>query len=184
MEIWKNIKDYPNYMVSNLGRIKSLNYKRTGKEQILKQIKNSNGYLRVALSKNGNIKKYQIHRLVAEAFLPNPENKPCIDHINCNRSDNRVENLRWVTQKENNNNPLTIDKLNKNAHLKNKFGAEHPLSKPIIQFTKNGEFIRKWDSIRDVERELGINQGNISNCCKGKLKLTGGYIWSYANLKN
>ena len=180
-EIWRDIKDYPNYMVSNLGRVKSLCNNKTSKEKIIKPNKINSGYLRVALYKNGNIKKYLIHRLVAEAFIDNPNKLPCIDHINANKTDNRICNLQWCSHKENMNNPLTIDKMSKNAHLKNKFGAEHPLSKPIIQFTKNGEFIRKWDSAWDVLRELGINQGNICSCCKGKLKSAGGFKWQYAN---
>ena len=107
-EIWKPIKDYEGlYEVSNLGRVKSLNYRKTGKEKILKNMKNNNGYLVVGLTKNGKRKNYLIHRLVAEAFIPNTEGKPHIDHINTIKNDNSVENLRWVTNKENNNNPLT-----------------------------------------------------------------------------
>lgn len=162
-EIWKDIKDYPNYMVSNLGRVKSVNYNKTKKEKILKEIKIRNGYLYVNLCKNGKVKKHQVHRLVAQAFMPNPDNKPHIDHINTNRTDNRVENLRWCTNKENMNNPLTIIKI----------------SKPIIQFSKDGEFIKKWDCISEIQRELVINKGNICQCCKGNLKTAGGYIWRY-----
>ena len=114
-EIWKPIKDYEGlYEVSNLGRVKSLNYRKTGKEKILKNIECNNGYLKVGLIKFGKCKMCSIHRLVAEAFIPNPEDKPCIDHINTIKNDNRVENLRWVTHKENNNNPLTKKKYSEN----------------------------------------------------------------------
>lgn len=178
-EIWRDIKDYPNYMVSNLGRVKSVNYRRTGEEQILRQIKITNGYLQVGLYKNGNFKPHYVHRLVAEAFIPNPDNKSEIDHINANKTDNQVCNLQWCSHKENINNPLTIVKINKNAHLKNKFGIEHPKSKPIIQFSKDGEFIKKWNSGMDAQRELGLFCTSISACCKGKLKTAGGYIWRY-----
>ena len=110
-EIWKPIKDYEGlYEVSNLGRVKSLNYKRTGKEKILKNSE-CNGYLVVSLVKNGKLKQFYVHKLVAEACILNPENKPCIDHINTIRNDNRIENLRWVTYKENMNNELTKEKL-------------------------------------------------------------------------
>lgn len=109
-EIWKTIKDYPNYQVSNLGRVKSLNYLRTGKEKILRINKDKDGYFQITLSKNGKVKTHKIHRLVAEHFIPNPDNKPCIDHINTDRTDNNVENLRWTTQKENCNNPITKTK--------------------------------------------------------------------------
>ena len=113
-EIWKPIKDYEGlYEVSNLGRVKSLNYRKTGKEKILKNIE-CRGYLAVCLTKNGKQKLFKVHRLVAETFIPNPESKPCIDHINTIKNDNRVKNLRWVTHKENNNNPLTKKKYSEN----------------------------------------------------------------------
>ena len=123
-EIWKPIKDFEGYYeVSNIGRVRSLNYKRTGKGKILKNIEDYKGYLEVGLTKNGKRKQFRIHRLVAEAFIPNPENKPCIDHINTVKSDNRVENLRWVTYKENSNNEKTLEKFKgENHHF---FGKHH-----------------------------------------------------------
>ena len=123
-EIWKPIKDFEGYYeVSNIGRVRSLNYKRTGKEKILKNIEDYKGYLEVGLTKNGKRKQFKVHRLVAEAFIPNPENKPCIDHINTVKSDNRVENLRWVTYKENSNNEKTLEKFKgENHHF---FGKHH-----------------------------------------------------------
>ena len=123
-EIWKPIKDFEGYYeVSNMGRVRSLNYKRTGKEKILKNIGDYKGYLEIVLTKNGKQKQFKVHRLVAEAFIPNPENKPCIDHINTVKSDNRVENLRWVTYKENSNNEKTLEKFKgENHHF---FGKHH-----------------------------------------------------------
>ena len=110
IEIWKPIEGYDNYMVSNLGRVKSLNYRRTGKEQLLKNKIDKDGYFYVCLCKDGKTKAYKTHRLVASAFIPNTENKPCVDHINTDITDNRVDNLRWCTQKENCNNPITRTK--------------------------------------------------------------------------
>ena len=108
MEIWKDIEGYEGlYKISNLGRVKSLNYNNTGKERILKLGGNRGNYPQVELGKNGERRTCLVHRLVAEAFIPNPDNKPCVDHINTIKTDNRVENLRWVTRKENANNPLT-----------------------------------------------------------------------------
>lgn len=126
-EIWRPIKNYEGlYEVSNLGRVKSLNYRRTGKEEILKNTKNKNGYLVVCLFKNGNKKTFCIHRLVAEAFIPNPDNLPCVDHINTIKTKNEVTNLRWVTYEENNNNELTKEKHKGNTNsLGYKQSEEH-----------------------------------------------------------
>ena len=111
-EEWRPIKDYEGlYEVSNMGRVKSLKrcdaLGRKKEEKILSGRCNKYGYLRVNLYKNGIRKDFFIHRLVAEVFIPNPENKPDVDHINTIRTDNRDKNLRWVTPKENRNNELT-----------------------------------------------------------------------------
>lgn len=108
-EIWKNIEGYENYMVSNLGRVKSLNYNRTCQERILKPGKNK-GYLQVYLCKDGKIKRFYLHRLVAKVFIPNPENKPFINHRDETRSNNCVENLEWCTAKYNINYGTCIEK--------------------------------------------------------------------------
>ena len=113
-EIWKDIKNYEGlYQVSNFGRIKSLqrefynknqygiNSKRKTREIIKKQRLTQFGYNSIGLSKNGVEQKFQVHRIVAQAFIPNSENKPCVNHINCNKTDNRVENLEWCTYSEN-----------------------------------------------------------------------------------
>ena len=100
-EIWKDIEGYKGlYQVSNLGNVKSINYRRTGKERILKQMFNIDGYLKVALYKDGKMGWHMTHKLVAEAFIENQDNKPRIRHINALRADNRAENLCWATQKE------------------------------------------------------------------------------------
>jgi hypothetical protein len=98
MELWKEIEGFPGYMVSNLGRVKSLMY---GKEQILKPSFTEKKYLQVGLHKEKKRYCYRVHRLVIETFLPNPENKTEVDHINRNKQDNRIENLRWATHSEN-----------------------------------------------------------------------------------
>ena len=149
-EEWRAVKDYEGlYEVSNIGRIKSLNYNGTGKEGLLKQQSNHKGYKTVMLRKDNKGKTFKVHRLVAEAFIPNPENKPQIDHINCIRDDNRVENLRWVTGKENMENPLTKDKRKaiyseetKKKMSEAKKGKSHPVSeetKKKMSESKKGE---------------------------------------------
>ena len=124
-EIWKPIRDYEGlYEVSNLGGIKRLENDKNRKEKILKPYKNKLGYLCINLCRDNKVKQMYVHRLVAIAFIPNPENKPCIDHINTIPNDNRVENLRWVTYKENMNNELTKEKLSgeNSNNYGNRFG--------------------------------------------------------------
>lgn len=107
-EVWKDIEGYKGkYQVSNMGNVKSLNYRSTGQEKILKQIFNAVGYPQVGLYKDGKMKWHMTHKLVAQAFIDNPDNKPRISHINTIRADNRAENLCWASQKEISNNPIT-----------------------------------------------------------------------------
>ena len=199
-EIWKDIKGYEGiYQVSNLGRVRSLdriysnNHPLNG--VILKPYISNSGYLLVGLYKQQKRDRKLLHRLVAEAFIPNPENKPEIDHINTIKTDNTVflnedgsinyekTNLRWTTRKENINNPLTKTKMQINARKpsKGKYGKKHHRSKPIIQYDKEGNFIKEWECANDVERVLGISNKHIGSACLGKRKSCGGYIWKYKN---
>ena len=157
-EIWKPIKDFEGYYeVSNIGRVRSLNYKRTGKEKILKNIEDYKGYLEVGLTKNGKRKQFKVHRLVAEAFIPNPENKPCIDHINTVKSDNRVENLRWVTYKENSNNEKTLEKFKgENHHFSGKHHTEE--TKKKIGEAQKGENNHMYGKHHTEETEKKMSE--------------------------
>lgn len=106
MEIWKEIKGYEGlYEVSSEGRVKSL-----GRKPGIMKPGLSRGYLKIGLVKDGIKSMFRIHRLVAGAFIPNPDDKPEVDHIDGDRKNNRVENLRWMTHKENNNNPVTVQR--------------------------------------------------------------------------
>lgn len=166
-EIWKDIEGYEGlYMISNKGNV--INVKKGGK---IKRNANLKGYRIINLWKNGIGKMYRVHRLVAQAFIPNPERKPCIDHINANRSDNRVENLRWVTNKENQNNPITKNKF-KNRKTK----AHHEIQ---IEQVKNGVVIKTHQSIHSAARELNITATNICAVCRGKGKSYKGFVWRY-----
>lgn len=176
-EIWKDIKDYNGlYQISNLGRVKSLGNSATRKEKIRKLKTDKKGYYIINLFKNGKTKNYRVHRLVAEAFIPNPENKPEIDHINTIRCDNRVENLRWVTPKENKNNPLTIDKM-KTSQL----GSKHWKSKPIIQYSMNGDIVNIWESSMIIERTNGWANSHIWSACRDNNKTAYNHKWRYLN---
>lgn len=175
MEEWKTIEDFPNYMVSSEGRVKNIKYNR-----LLKPRFNDRGYISFVLYNNGKNHTFRVNRLVAQIFIPNPENKPYIDHINGIRDDNRVCNLRWATHKENMNNPQTKLKLRNNNGQK--IATEYAIvknSKPIVQFSKNGDFIRKWDSASIAEQNGKFNANTIRDCCKGKRKTCGGYKWHY-----
>ena len=165
MEIWRDIEGYEGlYQISNKGRVKSLKW---GKERILRPGLNMSGYLVVTLCKNGVTLSKRIHRLVAEAFIPNSQNKPQVNHKDENKKNNRVENLEWMTSKENNNYGTRNERVGDSQ------------SKPIFQYSKSGDFIREWKSAHEVERVLGIDQGNIAHCCKGRYKFAYGFIWRY-----
>jgi hypothetical protein len=168
----KEIKGHPGYFVTDDGYVYSGNYKRTGKMKKLSPGKDGCGYLFVVI-KNKNKK---VHRLVAQAFIPNPENKPQINHKNGIKTDNRVENLEFCTAKEN------IQHLYKKLGFKGShfglFGQEHNRSKKILQI-KDGIVIAEFWGTREVQRKTGIKHQNISSCCHGKAKTAGGFEWKY-----
>lgn len=164
-EIWKDIKGYDGkYQISNYGNVKSLNYRCTGKEQLLKPSLHTNGYLFVRLCKP--LKMYLIHRLVAEAFIPNPDDLPQVNHKDEDKTNNHVVNLEWCTQSYNINYGSRNERISK-SH-----------SKKVYQYTLNGEFVKEWKSTKECGRN-GFNQGNIVSCCKGKIKHSHGFIWKY-----
>ena len=173
-EIWKPKKDYEGlYEVSNLGRIKSLGNgnSNNSKERILKPGKVKGGYLQVYLSKNRENKRFYVHRLVAETFIPNPDNLPFINHKDEDKTNNRVDNLEWCTREYNNNygtRTLRANKTNTNGKL----------SKRVLQFTLTGEFIREWPSASECERN-GYSQSHVSDCCRGERKSAYGFRWKY-----
>ena len=176
-EIWKDIKGFEGlYQVSNMGRVKSLErvtIRKDGKklpveERILKPETERTGYLRVQLyDSSGKTKRIKVHRLVCEAFHENPKKKPCVNHIDENKANNAASNLEWCTVAENNNHGT------RNAR------SAKSLSKPVGQYTLEGELIKIWESTHEVERQLGFDQGYISKAARGKLKTAYGYVWKY-----
>lgn len=163
-EVWKHINGYEDYMVSNLGRVKSLKYE---KEKILRPGNNGDGYLFVTLYKNTKKKHYLVHLLVAQAFIPNPDNLPIINHKNEIKTDNSVSNLEWCTYQYNN--------TYNNKHVK----IGRKISKKVGCF-KDGNLIKVYSAIIDVEND-GFNHGNVVSCCKGKFTQHHGYQWTYIN---
>ena len=151
-------------------------------------------YYQISLNKNNNQKSFRLHRIVALSFIPNPLNKPLIDHINTNRMDNRIENLRWVTIKENMNNPLTYKKhLGKKHSEETKkimsekaMGYKNHRARKINQYSLKYEFLKTWNCIADITREMNLkSKSSISNCCKfnlnsNKKHFAKDYIWEYA----
>lgn len=188
-EIWVDIKGYEGlYQVSNLGRVKSLERTvkhssggdKIVKERILKGSCNNNGYVIISLNKNGNKKSFAIHNLVAKAFIPNEDNKPYVDHIDTNKTNNKVDNLRWVTEKENSNNELTRKHISKNRKGKGiLYGIDNPKSKKVVQLTKDYNIVKIWNCINEAEREEGYLHSDIIKCCNKKRKTHKGYIWMY-----
>ena len=186
-EIWKTaISDgeiYEGFEVSNLGRILSLNYQNTGKSGLLKPYRDTHGYLQVKLSKNKKSKNCSVHRLVAEAFLPNPENKPEVNHKDEDKTNNFVflnedgsadkekSNLEWCEHKYNTNYGTRNERASKAM-------TNGKLSKTVLQFTLDGEFIREWPSTMECERN-GFHFGNVAACCRGERKTSYGFRWKY-----
>lgn len=207
IEKFKPIKGYEGlYEVSDYGTVRSLNYQGKKRIKYLKSVKHKNGYLRIGLWYYGKRKWFMIHRLVWESFVGQIPKGYEIDHIDGNKTNNELSNLRCVSHMENMNNPITreihleaIWKLSKNqkwleaTREANKRLAKEPkwlknqrkrvretVAKPILQLDKETKaVIRKWECAMDTERELGISQSNISQCCLGKRKSAGGYIWKF-----
>lgn len=163
-EYWKPVVGYEgHYQVSNFGRVKSIKF---GKEILLKQRQCMNGYKSVILYKNGKGKNILVHRLVAQAFIDNPDNLPEVNHKDECKTNNVVSNLEWCDRKYNQNYGTRIERV-----------AEK-LSKPVLQYDLEGNFIKEWPSIMECDRN-GFNRGHIADCCQGKLKTYKGFIWRY-----
>ena len=183
-EIWKDIKKYEGlYQVSNLGRVKSLERIRKNgknnfylkKERLLKQATQNIGYKFVVLYKDNGKKGYRVHRLVAETFIPNPNNYNCINHKDECRTNNKVDNLEWCTISYNNSYGTKLERYRKNLIKK--------IGRKVNQYDLNGNFIKQWDCIMDIERHLKKKRASspICACCRNKKPTAYGFKWCYEN---
>lgn len=185
MEYYKSINDYQGlYEISTLGNVRSVTRKVrhldhfiTIKSRILKPYLGTNGYYMVALSNEGKTCKFPIHRLVATAFIKLNNDKPCVNHIDGDKLNNKVNNLEWSTYSENNKH--AYDSGLKIGFWTGKRGKEHHNSKAVCQYSLQGVFIKEFDSIMDASRETGIYDTSISLCCRNKQKTSGKYMWKY-----
>lgn len=187
-EVWKNIPGFEGkYLASNLGRVKSLPRNGTIKEERVLALCRSKRYDAIGLRKNGEKQRYPLHRIIAKTFVPNPLGLPQVDHIDGNSHNNCANNLRWVTARENCNNPITLKRHNdKMLELRRN---EH--CKPIQQIDKAGNVIAAYISIREAARVTGLNKTNISTAARHKkvwvsdhyatVQTAGGYYWKFVN---
>ena len=184
MEEWKDIKGYEGlYMVSNLGNVKSLGNgnsrnKNNCKERIRKPTKNGSGYLQVQLYKDGIRKMHLVHRLVACAFIPNPQGLPEVNHLSEDKTDCRAENLEWCSHGYNQNYGTRNIRAGKSVSKANTNNPKR--SKALIATNKVTRQTIEFPSAMEAERQLGINHSNIARCCNGNgYKSVGGYVWQY-----
>ena len=185
-EIWKDVIGYEGlYEVSSFGNFRKLC--DNGSFKMLKPTSNNWGYYTIGLWKNKKVRQFRISRLVAEAFISNPENKPYVDHIDTDKSNNRVDNLRWVTPSENSNNNLSKlhmlegwnnEKRRLNQRLIN-LGSKHPRARAVCQLDENGNIIRTFVTSVEAAQYVGCKHGNITKCCKGERLRAGGFKWKY-----
>lgn len=187
MEEWKNIEGYEEkYLISNLGNIKSLYDKNMNpREKILKLRKGKSGYLYCNLWKGSKSKTVKPHRLVAQHFLENVNNLPCVNHKNGIKTDNRLENLEWCTSKDNTRHAMKMGLMKHTNLFKSgnenimydKHFENNPCSRPVLQYDLEGNFIKRWRNVKEAKETL--HMCGIDRCCRGERKTAYGFIWKY-----
>lgn len=178
-EIWKDITGYEGlYQVSNLGNVMSLNWNHTNTGRLIKPF-NNGGYPRVTFRVNGTSKNFLVHRLVADAFLPNEQGKETVNHIDGDKRNNCISNLEWATRGEQTAHAIKTGLRPYNVPCKRRKGEESPKSKPIAQFTKHGNLVKEWPCSSTASEELGFDMKCIRSCASGHKKTYRGYIWRY-----
>ena len=197
-EIWRAVEGFDGkYEVSDMGRVRTLTRRvrcgggfRINYGRILKTIvvyRKNVVYRSITLWDSVNRPKtFLVHKLVAKAFIDNPENMPCVDHIYGSEIGDAVWNLRWCTQKENMRFELarkhcSESKRGEKNPRYGKFGADNPCSKVVLQLSLKGNLIQKYDSATEASNRTGVNLGHLAACCRGEQKTAGGYIWKYVD---
>jgi len=176
-EIWKDVVGYEGiYQISSIGRLKRLAGVGCKSERILKSKVGNRGYYCHPLSSKCIVKTFTIHRLMAHAFIPNPENKAEVNHIDGNKTNNNLSNLEWVTKSENQQHAYDIGL--KFGYWTGKFGKDHHRAKDIIRISKNGK-IKKYQSLIDAAHENKVLSTNICKVLHEKGKSCGGFQWKY-----
>ena len=177
MEIWKDVIGYEGYyQVSSVGNVKRIKSPNRPVEKLRKIQYKKNGYAVVMLSVKQKYKLAHVHRLVAMSFIENTENKPQINHKDLNKKNNNVENLEWVTLRENVNHVNALKKWKNNA----KKGIDNKRSISVWQFRLDGTKLKEWVNISDAAKHLNISSGEITIVCQKKRKSAGGFQWKYA----
>lgn len=175
-EEWRPIEGYEDlYEVSNLGRVRS--------HGSIRSVKPWNNYCVAKLYRNGNCKTAYVHRLVAKAFIPNPQNKHFVNHKDGDKRNNHADNLEWCTRQENEIHAWKHglkERIRQTSRANAIIARTHVDNKiPVTQYSMNGSPIMNWPSAADAMREIGVDASAISKCCRGKLNQTGGYLWRY-----
>ncbi len=202
IEIWKDIEGYEGlYQVSTLASVKRLQSHIHAEPYVLKQRIGYTGYYEVVLSKNGKTKNHKVHRLVAQAFVPNPLCLPQVSHLDETRTNNLPENLTWATNVENCRMPLrrvrcanamlgkkmseeTKAKMRasygkQREYFKDRKSGDYVVARKVLQYAKDGSLIKEFASLTDAQKETGVWYTHISACCFHKRKSAGGYIWKF-----
>lgn len=185
MEEWRDVKGYDGiYQVSNIGNVRSVTHTTVYKDgrvghyegKMLTPQNGNNGYKFVNLSKNGITNNVDIHRLVAETFLPKDDERNVVNHKDGNKHNNTVENLEWVTYSENSKHAVRTGLLDMKPFI---IAGQTARKKKIAQIDTKGKIIKVFDSGAEAARQLGLSIGNISSCANGIRKTTGGYHWQF-----
>ena len=181
METWKPVVGYEGlYEVSDLGNVRSINWANTGVVKNLYLKPHTRGYLQVELAFCEKKKMFLVHRLVAEAFVPNEKNLPQVNHKDEDKTNNRADNLEWCDRSY--NAKYSMDLHPERAKIRNyDRTGKHKCrnNKKVNQFTLNGELIKTWSNSREIFTTTGMSDWSISECCRGNRKKAYGYMWSY-----